>query len=324
MQKTLYRYNDETCQYERIKVKTPDVIFYAAGVLLSAILILAAMLTLHDFFIDSEKEIALRKENNAIAKNQALLTAQLTEIDGSLEQLSKKDEALHLKFFGAAIEKPKTDNTGLSSRKILLADASSFRSTVAKIQEKSGGLLHQSEITTSYFSDKLSMNLKDAERIYAMPTLPPVADLNGDNLVSGFGMRINPFHKGMYDHPGIDIAAPRGTEVFASASGTVVDVKRSELQAGYGTFIDIDHGHGFVTRYAHLESTAVRLGQRVKKGSVIGTVGSTGGSVAPHLHFEVLRKGKPVDPVHFMIEGVTSHEYEVLKSTGHKQNQSLD
>jgi murein DD-endopeptidase MepM/ murein hydrolase activator NlpD len=324
MRKTLYRYNEETCQYERIKVKTPDVVFYVSGILVSAILILAALLTLHDFFIDSEKEIALRKENSALSKNQATLTAQLTEIDASLEQLAQKDESLHLKFFGAPIEKPTTNNNRVSTRKILLADASSFRTAIAQIEEKSGGLLHQSEITTSYFSDKLSMDLKDAERIYAMPTLPPVAELTEDKLVSGFGMRINPFHKGMYDHPGIDIASPRGTEVFASATGTVVDLKKSELQAGYGTFIDIDHGHGFVTRYAHLETTAVRLGQRIKKGTVIGTIGSTGGSVAPHLHFEVLRKGKPVDPVHFMIEGVTSHQYEVLKSTSHKQNQSLD
>jgi murein DD-endopeptidase MepM/ murein hydrolase activator NlpD len=170
----------------------------------------------------------------------------------------------------------------------------------------------------------LSMDLKDAGRVYVMPTLPPIASLTADNLVSGFGMRINPFHKGMYEHPGVDIASTRGTAVLASATGTVVDLKRSDLQAGYGNFIDIDHGHGFVTRYAHLENIDVRIGQRVKKGNVIGTVGSTGGSVAPHLHFEVLRKGKPVDPVHFMIEGVTSHDYDVLKSTSHKQNQSLD
>jgi murein DD-endopeptidase MepM/ murein hydrolase activator NlpD len=324
MRKTLYRYNEETCQYERIKVKTPDVVFYVSGLLVSSLVILAAMLILHDFFIDSEKEIALRKENHALSKNQAMLSSQLKEIDATLDQLVQKDEKLHLKFFGAPLEKPALQKNKISNHKILLADASGFRSTIEQIEEKSGGLLHQSEITTSYFSDKLSMDLKDAERIYAMPTLPPIPELTEDKLVSGFGMRINPFHKGMYDHPGIDIASPRGTAVLASATGTVVDVKKSELQAGYGTFIDIDHGHGFVTRYAHLETTAVRLGQRIKKGTMIGTVGSSGGSVAPHLHFEVLRKGKPVDPVHFMIEGVTSQEYEVLKATSQKQNQSLD
>ncbi len=324
MRKTLYRYNEETCQYERIKVKTPDVVFYISGVLVTAIVILAGMLTLHDFLIDSEKEIALRKENNALARNQRLLTAKLDQIDGSLELLAEKDEALHMKFFGTPLAKTASPNHGIASRKILLADASGFRATLTGLAEKSNGLLHQSEITTSYFSDKLSMNFNDAERIYAMPTLPPVASLTADKLVSGFGMRINPFHKGMYEHPGIDIASPRGTEVFATATGTIVELKRSDVQAGYGNFIDIDHGHGFVTRYAHLEDINVRIGQRVKKGAVIGTIGSSGGSVAPHLHYELLRKGKPVDPVHFMIEGVTSQEYEVLKSTSHRQNQSLD
>lgn len=322
--RTLYRYNEKTCQYERIKVKAPDVVFYISGIVVSAIVILAAMLMLHDFIIDSEKEIALRKENTALAKNQKTLNAQLDLIDESLDQLNKKDETLHLKFFGTPLTKETVANTGIASRKILLADASGFRSTISEIEEKSGGLLHQSGITTSYFSDKLSMDLKDAERIYAMPTLPPVKELTADNLVSGFGMRINPFHKGMYEHPGIDIAAPRGTEVVASANGTVVELKRSDVQAGYGNFIDIDHGHGFVTRYAHLETINVRIGQRVKKGMAVGSVGSSGGSVAPHLHYEVLRKGKPVDPVHFMIEGVTSVNYEVLKTTSHKQNQSLD
>jgi murein DD-endopeptidase MepM/ murein hydrolase activator NlpD len=324
MRNTLYRYNEETCQYERIRVKTPDVLFYASGVIVSAILILAAMLILHDFIIDSEKEIALRRENSALQANQAILTGQLANIDHSLSTLEEKDQALHLKFFGTPLEKNLKPHNGVASRKILRGDALAFRSTIDQLSQKSEGLLHQSGITTSYFSDKLSMDLKDAERIYAMPTLPPIAALTADNLVSGFGMRINPFHKGMYEHPGVDLAAPRGTPVVASATGIVVDMKKSDLQAGYGNFIDIDHGHGFVTRYAHLETISVRLGQRIKKGSMIGSVGRTGGSVAPHLHFEVLRKGKPVDPVLFMIEGVTSHDYEVLKATSHKQNQSLD
>jgi murein DD-endopeptidase MepM/ murein hydrolase activator NlpD len=242
----------------------------------------------------------------------------------SLSDLEQKDKSLHLKFFGTALENAVPANTGVASRKLLLADASSFRSTIQELEEKSGGLLHQSGITNTYFSDKLAMDAKDAARIYEMPTLPPIAAVTAEKLVSGFGMRINPFHKGMYDHPGVDIASPRGTEVLASANGTVVDVNKSDVQAGYGNLIEVDHGQGFITRYAHLESVKVYVGQRIKKGSVIGFVGSSGGSVAPHLHFEVLRKGKPVDPVLFMIEGVTSNEYEVLKSTSHKQNQSLD
>jgi murein DD-endopeptidase MepM/ murein hydrolase activator NlpD len=157
-----------------------------------------------------------------------------------------------------------------------------------------------------------------------MPTLPPVQPWNNDKLISGFGMRVNPFHKGLYEHPGVDITMPRGTSVIASSSGTVRQVKRSNLQAGYGNYIEIDHGHGFVTRYAHLEEIKVKLYERVAKGSVVGTVGSSGGSIAPHLHYEILRDGRNVDPVTYMIEGLTSEDHHVMKVLSRKKNQSLD
>jgi murein DD-endopeptidase MepM/ murein hydrolase activator NlpD len=324
MPRTLYKYNAETCQYERINVKTPDVIFYISGVLVVAILMLAGMLTLHDFIIDSEKEIALRKENNALQKNHSVLTNQLDEIESTLEQLDAKDKALHAKFFGTALEKSTSSAKGVSSKNILLADASTFRKKVNAIEQKSNTLLTSSVITSNYYGEKLTVNKKLAEKISAMPTALPIQPWESDKLVSGFGMRVNPFHKGMYEHPGVDIAATRDTEVFATANGTVTQAKRSDLQAGYGNFVEIDHGHGFITRYAHLGELKIREGQRVRKGAAIGTVGSSGGSIAPHLHYEVIRNGKQVNPVNFMIDGVTSREYSVLRFISEKQNQSLD
>jgi murein DD-endopeptidase MepM/ murein hydrolase activator NlpD len=143
-------------------------------------------------------------------------------------------------------------------------------------------------------------------------------------LVSGFGTRINPFHKGKYKHPGIDFAAPRGTAVVAAAGGRVIDINKSDLQAGYGNSVDIDHGHGFITRYAHLETITVKQGERVAKKVVIGTVGNSGGSIAPHLHYEVIYEGEPVNPLKYMIEGLNSYDYSRLNALNNKQNQSLD
>lgn len=321
---TLYKYNAETCQYERIKVKTPDVIFYVCGILVTSIVMLAGMLTLHDFLIDSEKEIALRKENSALKSNHRTLSAQLENIESTIETLESKDQELHTKFFGTALEKYSQRSNSVGNRNILLADATSFRKSVSKINSKSAELLNTSVITSSYYGEKLTIDKRIAEKIAAMPTGQPVRPWVTDKVVSGFGLRINPFHKGLYEHPGIDIASTRDTEVLATASGTVVNVKKSDLQAGYGNFIEIDHGHGFTTRYAHLGEIKIKQGQRVKKETVIGTVGSSGGSTAPHLHYEVIRNGKQVDPVHFMIDGVTSREYSVLRSISQKENQSLD
>jgi murein DD-endopeptidase MepM/ murein hydrolase activator NlpD len=122
----------------------------------------------------------------------------------------------------------------------------------------------------------------------------------------------------------VDVAMPRGSPVIATGSGAVVQLKRSDLEAGYGNYIEIDHGRGVVTRYAHLEDIHVKFGAKVTKGEVVGTVGSSGGSVAPHLHYEIIRDGKNIDPVIHIVEGLTSGQHHHLLLSSHQQNQSLD
>jgi murein DD-endopeptidase MepM/ murein hydrolase activator NlpD len=174
------------------------------------------------------------------------------------------------------------------------------------------------------FGNKIWITKEQLDGIGSIPSIQPIANAQLDLLVSGFGERINPFHKGKYKHPGVDFAAPRGTPVFATAPGKVIVVKRTRLQAGYGNYIDVDHGNGFVTRYAHLEAIKVHKWQNIDKGKVIGTVGNSGGSVAPHLHYEVIREGEPVNPVHHLMEGLTSEQHSALFKLSMKQNQSLD
>jgi murein DD-endopeptidase MepM/ murein hydrolase activator NlpD len=324
MRNTLYKYNAETCQYERVRVKTPDVIFYASGVVVAAILMLAAMLVLHDYLIDSDKETALRRENSALKKNHEILTAQLNNVEATLSSLAAEDEKLHIKFFGNAPEKTPDHSNNLVKRDLLLADASAFRTSVGKIGEESAVLYQRSIRSNSLFANLSSDKKELMENIHSIPSLQPIRPWDSDKLLSGFGMRVNPFHKGMYEHPGIDVAAPRGTEVIAPADGIVREIKRSSVQAGYGNFIEIDHGQGFVTRYAHLEEVGVRLGQKIKKGTVIATTGNSGGSIAPHLHYEILRHGKNVNPVQYMMEGLSSDDHFHLTALSQKQNQSLD
>jgi murein DD-endopeptidase MepM/ murein hydrolase activator NlpD len=323
MRQSLYKYNAETCQYERVRVKGPDVMFYISGVIVVSILMLAGMLVLHDFLFDSEKERLLRKQNSAFEKNHVLLTTQLSSIESTLSELSAEDRKLHEKFFGAPMEHTPPPAADAGNKHLLLADPALFRKAVEKISARSSVLLNGSSRTSSFFGNKLSL-ADHKNKISSLPLLQPTRPWNPENLISGFGMRINPFHKGLYEHPGVDIAMPRGSEVVATAAGVVVEIKRSNVQAGYGNYIDIDHGHGFVTRYAHLDSIRVKYHQKITKGAVIATVGSSGGSIAPHLHYEIIRNGVTVDPVHYMIEGLSSDAHYRMKLTGEKQNQSLD
>ena len=324
MRHSVYRYNSETCRYERVKITPRRVITYICGILLMAAVMLAGLLALHDLVFDSPRELALRKENQALSRNSVVLTNQLAEIEKSLAALHSEDRRLHQKFFGVELVTPATPNLAARKQQLLLADPDAFRNAVASVGKNSSALLAQSSVSNSYFSKHVDFGKEDFSLFESMPTALPIQPWDNEKLISGFGMRINPFHKGLYEHPGVDIALPRGTFVRTTAPGTVVLVKKSDLQAGYGNYVEVDHGHGFVTRYAHLQDINVRPGQKLKKGFAIGTIGSSGGSVAPHLHYEIIVQGKNVDPVIYMIEGLTSREHEALKAANEKQNQSLD
>jgi murein DD-endopeptidase MepM/ murein hydrolase activator NlpD len=138
-------------------------------------------------------------------------------------------------------------------------------------------------------------------------------------------MRINPFHKARVMHFGIDFATHRGDNVLATGDGRVKLVKsNSKLETGYGNYIEIDHGNGYVTRYAHLGEIEVGQGDRVKRGDTIAKAGNSGGSIAPHVHYEIIKDGNQIDPLNFMIQGLDDHMFRTLRQVAGRENQSLD
>ncbi|MGC1243166.1 MAG: M23 family metallopeptidase [Chryseosolibacter sp.] len=324
MRYTTYRYNIQTCQYERVKITPGSVVWYVLGVAVTASCMLVGILLLHDLIINTGNEKKLRSENRALRQHHVILTAQLTDLQPVLASLQDKDNLLHKQFFGAPPLTPPENDDRASKEKFLLADADVFREHIASMSGTSEKLIAKSAATNHSFGHSLALPKTELAVLGWWPTLQPVTPLAPDRLISGFGLRVNPFHKGLYDHLGIDIAMPRGTAVIATASGTIQTLKRSDLQAGYGNYLEIDHGNGVVTRYAHLEEIHVKYGAKVKKGDIIATIGTSGGSVAPHLHYEIIRHGKNVDPVHYMVEGLTSDEHDHLTFISHQQNQSLD
>jgi murein DD-endopeptidase MepM/ murein hydrolase activator NlpD len=319
-----FHYNPKTCQYEPAKLGWFDALMYGSGLVVTGFLFFVALLALQSIFLKTEKGVALREENEVFEKHQTLLTAQLATVESSLTQLQIKDQELSTRLFDTSNPDPLTiDNSSPQKSNILFADADSFRKMLESLKVKSTILAKKSSGTNAYFNNH-QLSKEDAELIQKLPSRLPVDNHSEVQFASGFGTRVNPFHKGLYHHTGADFVAPRGTTVFATGPGRTVDVTRSSLEAGFGNYIVIDHGHGFKTRYAHLEQITVREGQVIEKGSAIGSVGSSGGSVAPHIHYEVIRDGENVDPVQFMIEGLTSAEFKSLTVRAKKQNQSLD
>ncbi len=324
MRYTTFRYNAETCQYERVRMTIKGALVYSLGLTVMAACMLIAILFLHDWLVNTDREISLRRENKALERHHSELSAQLNELRPVLTSLENRDKILHKKFFGTQPVVTSAEIDQRSRQDLLLADADAFREQVELLSKTSESLKKHAAISNYGFSESVPLNRKSLPTLHTMPTLQPIHSWQPDRVISGYGLRVNPFHKGLYEHLGLDIAAPRGTPVVATASGKITQLKRSDLQAGYGNYVEIDHGNGLVTRYAHLEDIIVRFGAKVAKGETIGTVGSSGGSVAPHVHYEVIRDGQNVDPVYYTLEGITADEHHWITVRSHQQNQSLD
>ncbi len=154
------------------------------------------------------------------------------------------------------------------------------------------------------------------------PSIQPVSNKDLERIASGFGWRIHPIYKFAKFHEGLDFTAPKGTDVFATADGTIIQADNNS--SGYGNVIVIDHGYGYKTRYAHLSAFKAKAGQKVKRGELIGKVGNSGLSTAPHLHYEVEKGGIKIDPINFFYNDLSAEEYLRMIELANKSNQSYD
>ena len=171
--------------------------------------------------------------------------------------------------------------------------------------------------------DDIEKLVNDKQKMLAaIPSIQPVKNNDLTRIASGFGIRTDPFDKSRKMHKGMDFAAPRNTPVYAASNGKIV--RADSRSIGYGKHIRIDHGYGFVTLYAHLNSYNVKRGQTVNKGDIIGFVGNTGRSKGLHLHYEVIKDGKSVNPVNYFYGNLTPDEFDEVLKISVQENQSLD
>lgn len=321
MRQLKYRYNPTTCRYEPVPLQLKNIL----GSLMIFIVLSGGLfigfLFLHSALFTTQTEQALLQENAVLKVHRTVLKQELQTVHESLAALEKTEKIVHEK-----IAKELTPKTVLSSLAFTPSknNSTDFYNLINKAKTQSENLLHTTRYVNFLFGDNLSISREELNLLTNIPSLQPIENKELTKLASGFGERTHPFHKAKYLHKGIDFVAPRGTPVYASASGKVSDVRLSDLQMGTGNTIEIDHGNGYKTRYAHLGEVKVKPGQAVSKGAVIGTVGMTGGAVSPHLHFEVLKKNKHVDPVDYLMEGLNSTEYAALRLLAKQKNQSLD
>jgi murein DD-endopeptidase MepM/ murein hydrolase activator NlpD len=322
MPKIKYYYNPKTLRYERTVLSVFNLLLTVVGYISCGIVFFIGLVILQDYIVQTPLEKSLRAENEALGHHKVVLTSRLKEANSQLDSLNAKDNQLYENLFETKRQPEvfKEDN----KEEILMAGIADFNGWASTIDEKFKSLSAKAKHSSRTFSESASVAKKDLKMLKAVPASQPIENFDISRLVSGYGTRINPFHKGNYHHDGVDISASRGSKVLAGGNGKVLLVKRSDLLAGFGNFIEIHHGFGYVTRYSHLEEIKVRSGQTITEGQVIGTVGTSGGSIAPHLHYEVIYNNKNLDPVNFMLEGLNSSQYHNLVEVSKKVNQSLD
>ncbi|MEP2771944.1 MAG: M23 family metallopeptidase [Fulvivirga sp.] len=328
MARIKYYYNTDTCQYERAKVTLSDVFLNLMGFLSVALVFAVAILLVYNAYFESPSEIQLKKENKELKSHYNTLQDEMDEVSEVIAALEDRDNNIYRKIYEAeplADEIRQAGSGGAELYKRImdkgLADEKLVVSTFKKIDK----LKKKARIQNQSFDEIMHLAKEKEGLLSSLPAIQPIPNPELTRLSSGYGMRINPFHKGRVKHEGIDFAAPRGTPVYATGNGEVTFTKdNSTLETGYGNYIEIDHGFGYVTKYAHLDGLNVSIGDQVKRGQVIGYVGSTGGSVAPHVHYEVIKDNKKIDPINFLIQKLNDQEYNQLVTLANRENQSLD
>lgn len=324
MSKIKYYYDTETCKYERVKVKKRDVVINAMGFLtLSMALAIGILLVLSNYF-DSPKEQALKKENEELKLYYELMQEQLGSMDEMLAVLQEKDDYVYRTVFEAEPIPTTVREAGsggvLKYRKLLESNLDN-KDLVVSTLERLDRVKKKMYIQTKSYDEVLEL-AKNKDAYYAaMPAIQPVSNKELRRLSSGYGLRTDPILKVKKMHYGIDFSAERGTPIYATADGTVAAAQRNF--GGLGNYVKIDHGFGFETIYGHMSRFIVKSKQKVKRGQVIGYVGNTGKSTAPHVHYEVHINNKTVNPVNYFYMDLDAKEYEEILRLASIENQSL-
>ena len=323
MAKVKYYYDSETLSYRRIEQSKGTISKIVILISFSVLLVMLSGFIVLSQFLKTPNQLAQERELENLKFNYELLNKRLDESSSILSQLQQRDNNIYRAYFEAnpiPEEQRKAGFGGVNRYRYL----NGYDNTkLIKTATKKLDILSKQLVVQSKSLDEIVVLAKNKKEMLAsIPAIQPVANKDLKRMASGYGYRIHPIYKTRKFHWGMDFSAPRGTPVYATGNGKIEKVKRS--RRGYGNQVKINHGFGYKTFYAHLEKYTVRKGQKVKRGDLIGYVGTSGISTAPHLHYEVIKGNRKLNPVYFYFSDLTPEEYDRMLEMASQENQSLD
>lgn len=323
MPKSRYRFNPESLSFDKVRLGLREVILRGLAYLVGSLLIAVVYYLIFASFFDSPKEKALLREIDQLTLQYDIIHREMENLSKVIGQLEEKDDNLYRSIFEAE-PIPETQREsgvgGVNRYKGL--EGYNNSSIVIETTKKLDDLKKKIVVQSRSYDELYDLAKRKEEMLGSIPAIMPISNKDLTRTASGYGLRIHPYYKIVRFHAGMDFTAPLGTEIYVTGNGTV-DAVMPSLR-GLGNHIIINHGYGITSIYAHLDRFNVRKGQKVQRGDVIGFVGNTGMSLAPHLHYEIKLNGKNVDPVNYYFNDLTAEEYERMIEIASKTGQSFD
>ncbi|MEC7186669.1 MAG: peptidoglycan DD-metalloendopeptidase family protein [Bacteroidota bacterium] len=325
MSKTKYYFDSDNLEFVPIKNTLGNRIYRLSLFLISSV-IFGAFITVILFntdFVNTPKEIVQEREIDNYELQLKVLNKKLEQVESTLANIEKRDNNLYRAYFEASPipeDQRKAGFGGINRYDYLEGFESS--DLIVNTTERLD-ILTKELVIQSKSLDEIELLAKNKESLLSsIPSIQPVNSSDLRRMASGYGYRIDPFTKARRMHFGMDFSAKRGTPIYATGDGTVS--RADSRAAGFGKHVRIDHGFGYVSIYAHMDRYVVVKGDKVKRGDLIGYVGSSGRSVAPHLHYEIVKDGVKINPINFYSGSLSPAEFEELVKVASQENQSLD
>jgi murein DD-endopeptidase MepM/ murein hydrolase activator NlpD len=323
MKKIKYYYNTNTLRYEKLETPLRVKLLRVLGFISAAIVTAIIIVSIAYRYFPSANEKRLMQQNEAMRQNYLVLDEETKKLQKELSELEKRDNEVYRAIFEAnpipdsarARELEQQKEIQLVQRMNQFDLESSIIQTLNNINRR---IYAQEKSYT-----QIDQYIRNKEELLACtPAIQPLSNKDLKRIASGFGHRIDPVYKTIKFHAGLDFTAPQGTPIYASANGVVKIA--AHLGTGYGNHVVINHGYGYETLYGHMFRVKAKPGQRVKRGEVIGYVGSTGKSTGPHCHYEVRKNGRQLDPVYFFYNDLTPEQFDRILKMASVSNQSFD
>lgn len=326
MARRKYKFNPSTLNYERVGISFKEKAFKILAYFSSSLALALIMVVVFLNFYETPRSKALKRENKRLITQYELMSKDLDKIQGVLTELQHRDDNIYRVIFEAEPIPSSIRKAGFGgSNRYSRLENMNNSELVIETAKKLDIIAKEAYIQSKSYDKVLEMAMNKEEMLASIPAIQPVANEELKRTASGWGYRIHPIYKVRKMHYGMDFTAPVGTPVYATGDGKVTEVSGSKRsRVGFGLVIKVDHGYGYETLYGHLNAFNVKRGQKVKRGDIIGYVGNTGGSTAPHLHYEVHKNGRAVNPGYYYYKDLSPQEYEKMIAISSNIGQSLD